>query len=672
MIQSAVLGSLSVVIGGDVAGLDKAARQAENIVGKLTGRLNSNVTALATYASVAAAAGAALAAGLVAKSLETIDAQSKLAAKLNGSVAELQALVHAGDLAGVSQEQLATAIGKMGARLAEAARTGQGPAYEALQRLGLSAKEFIALPVNERMAALADKFKELGYNTAQQADALKQLGVRGQELISLFEGGGDQIREAAKDVEAFGVATSDIDAATVEAANDAWTTARLLLTGIGNQLAVNLAPIIKQIGDDFADAGRETHGFADAIEGGVRQGVLLFGKLQSSIQQNRIEVDEFIADVIRLFDNVAGLTPRLLAGLSGNLLTAADLGFREIEHNFGQLRSKLGPPANDADWEAWLTSIKQKAREASEQVVAERKKANAGSADTGDGMSDSERKAQQDKLDRLKRSIASEDEQLRMARDEQLRDLDEFLQKKIIKESEAAGIRLQIEDKYRKDLAELVRSKLEESVATEDELLANKYAKQLADLQTFENNKTITVEQAEALRRKIQDKARLASIQLQAAQYSALAGIVDSSMSEISSLVDSEGNKQFAIFKAISVATALVKGYEAVVSAYAAGSKIGGPAVGTAFAAIAAAGVAAHIAKLVATNPGSGGGGGAVTAGGGGGDAGAAASASQAQASPQQSLFLTVQGNFFGREQVRELAGKLIDFQNDGGKVVLR
>lgn len=38
MIQSAVMGSLSIVIGGDVSGLDKAATKAEGIVGKLGDR----------------------------------------------------------------------------------------------------------------------------------------------------------------------------------------------------------------------------------------------------------------------------------------------------------------------------------------------------------------------------------------------------------------------------------------------------------------------------------------------------------------------------------------------------------------------------------------------------------------------------------------------------------
>lgn len=671
MIQSAVMGALSIVIGGDVSGLDKAAAKAEGIVGKLGTSVNTQAVRMAGYAAAATAAGVALAVGLTAKSLETIDAQSKLAARLNGTVAELQALVHAGDLAGVSQEALATAVGKMNQKLAEAARTGAGPAYEALQRLGLSASDFLDLPVNERLATLADRFKALGYNTAQQADALKQMGVRGQELLSLFEGGGDGIRDATKDVEAFGVAVSDIDAATIESANDAWTTARLVLTGIGNQLAVTLAPLIKEIGDRFADAGRETHGFSDAIGQGVKLGVMGFAQLQQAIYKNRVELDEMGADAVNLFNNVAGFIPRTIEKITGGAVSAASVGYKDIEHNFGKLRSTLAAPPSEEDWDKWWQGLRDKSAEAAKKVVDERKKVNSGSADTGDGLDDSQRKALQDKLDRLKKSISAEDEQLRMQRDEQINEINDFEKKKIATTEQANALRLAIEDKYQTDLQALKASKFEDSVAAEDELLAKRYEKQLADLQKFEDAKTYTFEEASALRAKIEQKYKRDSIQLQAAQYSALASIVDSSMGDITSLVGEEGDKQFSIFKAISAATALVKGYEAVVSAYAAGSKIGGPPIGALFAGIAAAGVAAHIAKLMSVTTSGGGGGGVSSAGsGGGGEAAAAASQSQASG-PQQTMFLSINGSFFGREQVRELAGKLIDYQNDGGKVVL-
>ena len=671
MIQSAVMGALSVSIGGDVSGLDKATAKAEGIVRKFGKSINTGAELLGAYAFAAVSAGAALAAHLTAKSMETIDVQSKLAHRLKGTVADLQGLVLAGDLAGVSQEALAKAAGRMNQQLAEAARIGSGPAHEAMKRLGLDVSDFLALPVNERLAVLADRFKELGYTTAQQADVLKQFGVRGQELISLFEGGGDAIRSASKDVQAFGIAVSDIDAAAIEVANDAWTTAKLTFTGVGNQLAKTLAPLLKEVSDQLADAGRESGGFGEVIQKGVGLAVIAFGRLRTEIYNSRVDIDEMVAGTIKAFDTIAGAIPKTMSAATFGMVSAAQLGYHDIEHGYGKLRDTLQAPPSDEEWAKWWEGLQGKAREAAQKIVDERKRANSGGADTGDGMDDGQRKALEGRVDRLKKSLASESEALRLQYESELKGLAEFEAKRAVTATEAAAMRLQIEDKFAQDKAALVQAKFEEGVIAEDELLARKYEKQLADLATFEQNRTLTVERAAQLRKGIEEKYRLAALQIQASQYSGMANIVDTSLGQITDLVGSEGEKQLSIFKAISAATALVKGYEAVVSAYAAGSKIGGPALGAVFAGVAAAGVAAHIAKLMSTTTSSGGGGGAVSSSGGGGSATASAAESTASAAPSQTTFVTFQGRYWGREEVREMAGQLIELQRDGGKVVL-
>jgi len=60
----------------------------------------------------------------------------------------------------------------------------------------------------------------------------------------------------------------------------------------------------------------------------------------------------------------------------------------------------------------------------------------------------------------------------------------------------------------------------------------------------------------------------------------------------------------FEGMKASAVAEAVVQGHRAAIGAYAFGAKIGGPVLGAAFAATAAAAVAARIKQIVATTPG--------------------------------------------------------------------
>jgi hypothetical protein len=665
------IGRLKIIIGGDGSDLDMMLAGA----GKKIGAFASSVAKVGTAGLVVGVTAAALAlVHLTHSSLETIDAQSKLAYRLKGTTEDIQTLAYAADLAGVSQEQLAKSAFKMGQGLAEAARTGSGPAYEALRRLGLSASDLLKLDVSERLAVISDRMQELGYTTAQQADVLKAFGVRGQELISLFEGGGESIRQARNDVRAFGVAVSDIDAVKVEQANDAWTTARLIITGIGNQLAVTLAPLIKHVAERFADAVRESGGFGELIQSVVRRAIVAIGYLPTAIYDIRFAWASFI----KFFD--VSMTDTVLNGmrLAAMFMTGKWIPpLTKVRDTAAEVRQELGERPDPEAWGTWFDEISRKAAESAKKVSDERKKMLGTEGPKTDPLTEEQRKQQQEKFLDFQRSLATEDAALTIHRDQQLAKLAEFQAKEIGTAAEHAAAKLAIEEKYRTDLNNLVFAKLEEGVATEQELLLRKHEQQLAAIAEFENNRTITENAAAELRRKYAEKAALDLKMIQARQYSQLAGVVDTAMGHIREVVGDQGGAAFEVMKGISMATALVKGYETVLSAYAAGMSVGGPAapaVAATFAAVAAAGVAAQIASIAATRPGSGGGGAPAPMPAGGGAASEAAGAGGG-GSAGGTQTLLVQGidpsSIFSGDAVRMLAGRLLEFQRDGGKVVL-
>lgn len=129
--------------------------------------------------------------------------------------------------------------------------------------------------------------------------------------------------------------------------------------------------------------------------------------------------------------------------------------------------------------------------------------------------------------------------------------------------------------------------------------------------------------------------------------------------------------------KALSIATAVLKGGEAVVSSFAAGAKIGGPPLGFAFAGIAAAATAAQIASIASTSSSSK----SMSSGGGGGGGGSAPTvqnAPQRQAEPQKvaPMVLEVKGLDKGRdmplEEVRALLETISAYSKDGPGLDIR
>lgn len=159
--------------------------------------------------------------------------------------------------------------------------------------------------------------------------------------------------------------------------------------------------------------------------------------------------------------------------------------------------------------------------------------------------------------------------------------------------------------------------------------------------------------------------------QFQNMGLAAQADTVFGRLEQMTAGVSQHSKTMFKINKAAALANATVHGYESIVSSFKFGSNIGGPYVGAAFAAVAAAATFAQISAIAKTQYQGGGGGVAPSnatqaptpttpagGGGGGGD-----------------RVLKVEGlnpgALFTTDSVRALAGQLLEFQRDGGKVLL-
>ena len=86
---------------------------------------------------------------------------------------------------------------------------------------------------------------------------------------------------------------------------------------------------------------------------------------------------------------------------------------------------------------------------------------------------------------------------------------------------------------------------------------------------------------------------------------------------------------------------------------------------------MAAKGLATVAAIRSVSESGGGGGTAGAAGGGGGGGGGAAAEAGGGARGPGgNSVYINLQGQSFGRDQVRDLVKQIADFQKDGGQVV--
>lgn len=195
---------------GGFAKAQKGASTFASLFGGIGGKLTAAFAGVASVGTVMHS----LAAGM-----EQVDRQAKLADRLGITVGEVQRLSLAADLAGTDVELLARSMLKMGKNIGSGGQS-----------------------LDKRLFQVADALAQIK-DAGQRAKRAEEIfGKGGLELINVLIQGGRGIRDSASAIEKFGLELSRVDAAKVEAANDAWTEMKTILEGTRNLLLVELSP----------------------------------------------------------------------------------------------------------------------------------------------------------------------------------------------------------------------------------------------------------------------------------------------------------------------------------------------------------------------------------------------------------------------------------------------
>lgn len=285
MAQS-VIGALRVNLGLDSAQFERGAKRAQ----KTTDRIAQQMRRLA---AVGAAAFTAISASAIAGARD-IDASAKAARRLGASIGGFEALKLAADEAGVPISALPNEIQNVNRELANIGTSGN--ADRALKRLGLSFSELQGLDVDEKIAVIADRVKELGLSSGEATAVLRDLGVRNREMVLLLQQGGDAIRQARQDVEDYGLALSGPAAAAVEQANDRIGRLSIVARVFGQQMGFAVVPALGRFAEKITDSVREGGQLRTVINvlANVGRG---FAKVIDLVSENL----DFLIDLFKIF-----------------------------------------------------------------------------------------------------------------------------------------------------------------------------------------------------------------------------------------------------------------------------------------------------------------------------------------------------------------------------------
>ena len=244
---------IKVNINGDTSGLDNALSK---------GRAN-----LARFAKVGAAAIAATGVamiGLTKASLANIDTLAKQARSLGLTTSAFQKMSMVAGEAGIESGKLSSMLGLMQRNIIELQK-GTKLQTEAFAKLGLSVKDLQGLSPDEQFAKIAESLDAIKDPAEKTALAMETFGRSGKDAINMLSDYSAKAADAARFQEEFGIAVSQFDSDQIEAANDAMGRLGMIVTGVGNIIAANVAPALVALSNGFIELVGEGSRFRDVM-----------------------------------------------------------------------------------------------------------------------------------------------------------------------------------------------------------------------------------------------------------------------------------------------------------------------------------------------------------------------------------------------------------------------
>lgn len=674
-----VIKDVIVRIGGDPSGLDKAL---DDSLMKIKGW---SVAGAATVAAVATATTLATAklVALTKASLENIDVLSKQARSLGISVAAFQDMSLVAEEAGVSTESLTAKLGLMQRNLIELEK-GTDAQVQAFGQLGIKIQDLQGLEPDKQFELIATRLNAITDPARKTALAMEMFGRSGRETILMLENYSGAVEEARRFNEMFGITISDVEANQVERANDAVGRLGMMFEGLGNQLAVFVAPAIETVSLGLVDLVANILGL-EATLTGTALTLENYGKLLENFDSSahaaalaggwaeftqimeQSDAIGILEDLRYGYDSLLTTATQATPAMAGDFQALADefpilsAALQDMSSEVDRLASNLSQALREGD------VVKAKEYAAQLGIAVENLRKATEGADALSGLDLSGSVAWANSLSSAFDNVAatiwaavgaaaalpgaatgggdgkeyggrgsSSGGPLVGSADLAALQAGGGVWRNEPPKSKGGSGRGGGGNPWEARLESLVGS-----LATEEEALRASYEKNLETLRGARETELLTQEEYNEKALQVQRDFRDAMAQIDRDSFQQKADAWSGALGDLASLMQSGNKKLFNIGKAAAIAQATVDGWSAAVTAWDKGMKVGGPPVAAAFAAFSVLRTGVMIANIASQQFGGGASGG--MAGGGGG-------APQVQdQGPTGVTNITVQGDVIGR-----------------------
>lgn len=654
-----MIGSISAKITADDTEFLSAMSRVKSSLRTQAGQLRASANSYAKWGAAAAAAAAVAGAAIVKSSADGIRELKTFSQVANTSTQDFQKMAYGAKTVGIQQDKLADILKDVNDRLGDFKATGGGAMADFFTniapKVGVTYENFRKLSGKDALQLYVSSLEKANLSQADMTFYMEAIASDSTQLLPLLKNNGKAMGEMATEADQLGLALSDVDIAKVEQANKQLDKSSSIISGAMQDATVSLAPLITGISESLQEAAKEAGGFGSVFDKVINGSVAVIGVfsdgihgirvivqglqvafwglakvVSSAMESAAVGIDSFISGTK---DNINSLieTANKLPGVSIDLFndTGSNISafFKEknsevqgyLDASINKMHEMAMQELPSAALEKWLASVREISNEAAIAVAgAMTGQQDAGGEDTqsSGGLNEKQKTELQAKLEAIRTANLTEIE---------------LLKEKFAMEAEVLAM------------------------AYENKLINEEAFKQQMNgiTQKYSDEETAILKNAKDKQDAIDEMANKAKLSSAKTIFGGL-----------SSLMNTESRKLFEIGKTAALANALINAYESITSAYAAGSKIGGPPVGVAFAAAAGAAQFATIQQIQSQSFSKGGAGSSQSYSNGLPVTNTQEAGGGQPSSRQVNISLT--GSSFGAGSIRDLIGEINEATGDG------
>lgn len=246
MIGGGALGTLVVQLSAEATNLLRGMSNAEAVITKSTGKMSKQLAMFSTAAAGAFTVAATAFLGFTKASINAADQMGKTAQIAGQTVEAFSALAFAGDLAKVSQSELALASKFL---------------VQWMEKTGKKSTD-----LTEEMIRQADEFAKVTDPVSKLQMAYERFGRSGGQLLPLLNQGSAALRRQMDEAKLFGNVIGKDFAKNSEQFNDNLTRIHALFKGVFNMVAERLLPVWITMQERFLDWVTETKAHIVVVE----------------------------------------------------------------------------------------------------------------------------------------------------------------------------------------------------------------------------------------------------------------------------------------------------------------------------------------------------------------------------------------------------------------------